>query len=125
MLDQLSLFPTRVHDGVTLAYVPNHQERGDDLPRLRESAETMEALVLAWFESECVGVRPYRQFRGMTPTDCAKALSLDLTTVRPRICQLAKRTEGPRLERCKWIKRRPTAAGGSEGYFRYAEGEIK
>lgn len=122
MLDQLSLFPTRAHDGVALAYVPNHQERGDDLPRLRESAETMEALVLEWFKATKTRDFPHSFGNPRTPSDCASGMGMDLTTVRPRITQLSKRTEGPRLERCSWIKRRPTAAGGSEGFYRYTEG---
>lgn len=111
MSTQMSLFGApRTHDGVALAYAPNHQERPADLARLRESAETVEARVLAWFEEHPAPA---------TPTTCAESLGLKLTTVRPRICQLAKRVEGPRLERCAWLPRKPTEDGGSEGWYRF------
>lgn len=117
MLEQLPLFgPTRTHDGVALrsSYVPNRVERPADIPRLRESAETMERRVLAWFEGR-FGVRGYI---AQTPTMCADALGLKLTTVRPRITQLVK---AGRLERCAWVPRKPTEDGGSEGWFRFKE----
>lgn len=119
-MDQLSFFgPTRTHDGVALSYAPNRQERPADLPRLRESAETMERRVLEWFR-RC----RMRDINGdllqiaTTPTMCADALGLKLTTVRPRITQLVKAGS---LERCAWIARRPTEDGGSEGWFRFKE----
>lgn len=100
-------------------YVIQGQERPDDLPRLKESAATMEARVLEWFRGR-FGVRGYM---AQTPTMCAEALGLHLTTVRPRITQLTKRTSGPRLERCAWIARRRTDDGGSEGWVRFKEDE--
>lgn len=131
---QLSFFePPRRHDGVTLkAYRPNGQEVPAHLPRLEEGAETMQARVLEWFRDQFVTRTveipgaPDEPFRcriqtPLTPSDCAEGMGRDLTTVRPRICQLAKRTSGPRLEHCKWIKRRPTGRS-SEGWYRYKEG---
>lgn len=124
MSSQLSLLTPTPRVRTSAAYVTQGQERPTDLPRLRESAETMEARVLAWFRDTKTRDFPHSFGNPRTPTDCASGMGLDLTTVRPRICQLSKRTEGPRLERCKWIKRRPTRTG-SEGYYRYTEGESK
>ena len=122
---QMSFFaPTRTHDGVALrsSYVPNRVERPADLPRLRESAETMERRVLELFRrSRMRDVSGETLSLAMTPSMCADAMGLNLTTVRPRICVLAKRTEGPRLERCTWLPRRPTEDGGSEGWYRFKE----
>lgn len=107
---QLSLIPLSVVHATVRSYVPNRQERPADLPKLRESAATMEARVLEWFGAY---VLP------KTPSDCAWGLGLKLTTVRPRITQLSRRTKGPRLEKCRWIARRPTEDGGSEGWYRF------
>lgn len=105
-------------------YVIQGQERPDDLPRLTESAATMERKVLDWFMAQFVGVSLNGPiYRAQTPTMCAEALGLHLTTVRPRITQLTKRTSGPRLERCAWIARRRTDDGGSEGWVRFKEDE--
>lgn len=110
---QMSFFaPTRTHDGVALrsSYVTQGSERPADLPRLRESAETMERRVLEWFRREGKAMA--------TPTGCALGMELKLTTVRPRITQLVK---AGRLERCAWVPRKPTEDGGSEGWFRFKE----
>lgn len=72
--------------------------------------------MLEWFAGK-FGVRGYK---AQTPTMCAEALGLKLTTVRPRITQLLALTTGPRLERCAWVPRRPTN-GGSEGWYRFKE----
>jgi hypothetical protein len=109
MINQLSLIPVYGKTTEREAYVIQGQERGDDLPRLRESAKTIEARVLAWFAAE-IGTR--------TPTMCAEALGLPLTTVRPRITCLLNQG---RLERCKWLPRKPTKSG-SEGWYRFKEG---
>lgn len=97
------------------SYVIQGTERPDDLPRLRESAATMEAKVLEWFESR-FGVRGYL---AQTPSMCAEGLGAKLTSVRPRITQLVR---AGRLERCAWIARKATEDGGSEGFFRFKEG---
>ncbi len=120
MSTQLSLLPEVMHGLKSYndrrAYVTQGQERPSDLPRLRESAETMEALVLEWFKGRTAPA---------TPSMCAESMGAKLTTVRPRMTQLASRTEGPRLERCKWIPRKPTEDGGSEGWLRYTERESR
>lgn len=132
MIEQLSLLPSlstsRLHErGIRLkahhqrrpvpAYVIQGQEKPADLPSLQESAATVEARVLAWFEGR-FGVRGYL---AQTPTMCAEALGLEWFTVRPRISQLAKRIEGPRLEHCAWLPRKPTGKS-SEGWYRFKEG---
>lgn len=115
MSAQLSFFaPARLHDGVPRAYVTQGTERPADLPRLRESAATMERRVLEWFRSR-KGPMGYAAF---TPCMVACGLVLKTTTVRPRITQLVK---SGHLERCAWLPRRPTEDGGSEGWFRYRE----
>jgi hypothetical protein len=122
MSTQMSFFePPRRHDGVTLkAYRPNGQEVPAHLPRLEEGAETMQARVLQWFKWQRIGAfslvsdTPYFS---QTPSDCAEGMGLPLTTVRPRICQLAKRTEGPRLELSD-IPHRGGASGSSAGLLR-------
>lgn len=96
-------------------YVIQGQEKPKHIARLRSNAKGIAALILAEFRS-CL--------TPMTPTMCAEAMGLPLTTVRPRICQLAKRTEGPRLEHCWWMPRRDTEAS-SEGWLRYTEGETR
>lgn len=100
------------------AYVVQGQERPADLPRLQATAATMEARVLDWY-ADRFGVRGYM---AQTPTMCAEALGLPLTTVRPRVCQLSKRVHGPRIEACRWLARRPTAQG-SEGWYRFTEAD--
>lgn len=128
MSAQLSLLAPEVLLGLKSyntrrAYVTQGQERPADLPRLRESAETMEVRVLAWYQEQRARFERTGASEDVahTPTQCAAALGLKLTTVRPRICQLAKMTTGPRLERCFWLPRRPTEDGGSEGWHRYTE----
>lgn len=120
MSTQLSLLPSpQTHPRPS--YVVQGSERPADLPRLRESAATMERRVLEWFRLIARVDGPAAAMN--TPSMCAIGLGLKLTTVRPRICQLAKRTSGPRLEPCKWVPRRPTEDGGSEGWFRFKEDE--
>ena len=124
---QMSFFaPTRTHDGVARrsSYVPNRVERPADIPRLRESAETMERRVLEWFEAQRARFERTGASEDVahTPTQCAEALGLDITTVRPRISVLKHRTSGPRLELCKWLPRRPTRTG-SEGWYRFTSKE--
>lgn len=106
------------------AYVIQGQEVPEHLPRLQESAETMQARVLELFRSYTMPTLPVSHW-ALTPSMCAQAMGLELTMVRPRITQLSKRTEGPRLERCRWIKRAPTKGGGSEGWYRYVSGGEK
>jgi len=100
-------------------YVIQGQERPDDLPRFKASAKRNEALILEWFRRQRFG----SIYSAETPTLCAQALGMKLTTVRPRITQLLDRTKGPRLERCAWIARRRTDDGGSEGWVRFKENE--
>ena len=95
------------------SYVRQGQERPADIAGLEESAATMEARVLGWFASYAAP---------QTPSMCAEGMGRKLTTVRPRICQLARRVDGPRLQRLSWLPRRPTEDGSSEGWYRYIEG---
>lgn len=124
---QLSLLAPEVLLGMQAlrsSYVPNRVERPADLPRLRESAETMERRVLEWFEAQRARFERTGASEDVahTPTQCAEALGLDITTVRPRISVLKHRTSGPRLELCKWLPRRPTRTG-SEGWYRFTSKE--
>lgn len=103
-----SMAPTRSRP--RSPYVIQGQERPDDLPKLKASASRMESLVLEYFASVEHG----------TPSQCAQALGVEVTSVRPRITQLRDRGE---LERMTWLPRVPTARG-SEGVFRRARKEV-
>ena len=117
---QLSLLPSlsasRLHErGIRLKarpYVIQGQERPSDLPRLGESAATIEARVLAWFDGYAAP---------QTPSMCAEELGLKLTTVRPRICQLKA---AGKLVHLRHVARRATEDGGSEGWYAVAKGAI-
>ena len=116
---QLALFapaPRRVKP-IECRHVVQGQERPADLPGLDASAKTVGAVVLDWFESQADS----RGYLPRTPSMCAAALGFDVTTVRPRITQLQNRTQGPRLEACRWIRRKPTLKS-SEGWLRFVDG---
>lgn len=89
-------------------YVIKGHEKPADLPSLKSSASRMEAMVLAYFAREPYG----------TPSECAEALGVDVTSVRPRISQLSREYPPGPLQRMKWMPRKPTKAGGSEGLYR-------
>ena len=75
-------------------YVIQGQERPDDIPRLKESAATMEARVLEWFRGR-FGVRGYM---AQTPTMCAEALGLHLRAVQKMLRTGRKTRSDKRVE---------------------------